>query len=216
MSQDGLTRTKTPIETSARALQILRAADELLAERGHDGVSMRDVAQRAGVNKALIFYYFGSRSKLFEKVLERYFRNHARALARAFNATGDVRTRVHHAVDTYLDFVEKNDLFSRLVQQEIARQEPQLPLIRDNLRTLFEMMREELDGVLPSEGALAVRHFFMTLASVTIHCSTYAEALADAWGVDPYSDQARRERREHIRWLTDTVVDRLVTERAGG
>ena len=163
-------RSKTPVETSARALQILAAADELLAERGPDQVSMRDVAERAGVNKALIFYYFGSRTQLFEKVLERYYRNHAKVLASAFSAGGTPMERVKRAVDAYLDFMDNNHLFARLVMQELAHHETaRLPQVRANLVSLYEVMREELGQILPADGPLSARHFFVTMASTVIH-----------------------------------------------
>ena len=53
----------------AKADAILAAADELFGERGYDAVSARDVARAAGVNKALVFYYFGSMEELFARVL---------------------------------------------------------------------------------------------------------------------------------------------------
>jgi AcrR family transcriptional regulator len=50
---------------------ILNAAEELFALRGYDGVTLRAVANQAGVDVALINYYFGSKSQLFDTVFER-------------------------------------------------------------------------------------------------------------------------------------------------
>lgn len=208
-------RSKTPVETSARALQILAAADELLAERGPDQVSMRDVAERAGVNKALIFYYFGSRTQLFEKVLERYYRNHAKVLATAFSAGGTPMERVRRAVDAYLDFMDNNHLFARLVMQEVAHQETaRLPQVRANLVSLYEVMREELVGILPAEGPLSARHFFVTMAGTVIHYYTYAKVLGPHWPTEPTAPEALRERRTHVQWLVETVMERLLRDGA--
>lgn len=207
-------RSKTPIETSARALQILAAADELLAERGPDQVSMRDVAERAGVNKALIFYYFGSRTQLFEKVLERYYRNHARALANAFASEGGPKERFKRAIDAYVDFMDSNHLFARLVMQEVAHHDTaKLPQIRVNLHNLFELVREACVGILPADGPLSAKHFFVTLSGIVIHYYTYSRIMRDAWSVDPMSPEALKERRQHLHWLSDTIVDRLTAQR---
>lgn len=208
-------RSKTPIETSARALQILHACDELLAERGPDHVSMRDVAERAGVNKALIFYYFGSRTELFEKVLERYYKNHTKALAAAFQGGGTPIERVRRAIDAYVDFMDQNHLFSRLVMQEIARHDDgKLPQIRANLQELYELMRDEFADLLPTEGPLAARHFFVTLSAMVINYYTYARVLGSSvWGRDPGSDESLDERRAHIQWLAETVMTRVMNER---
>jgi AcrR family transcriptional regulator len=212
---DAFQPPKGSIESSTRALQILQAADELLAERGHDGVSMRDVAQRAGVNKALIFYYFGSRAQLFEKVLERYYENHAEALKAIGEGRGTPRERVHHALDAYLDFVEHNELFSRLVQQELARQDPQLPLIRENLLKLHEALYAALGHALPERGPMAARQLFMTIGCLVVHHGTFATSPLALASDDLHGDTGREERRAHVHWLADTIVDRVERELIG-
>ncbi|WP_431212540.1 TetR family transcriptional regulator [Puia sp. P3] len=49
---------------------ILTSAEKLFAEKGFDGTSVRDIAQLAGVNLAMISYYFGSKEKLLEALIE--------------------------------------------------------------------------------------------------------------------------------------------------
>ena len=49
---------------------ILSVAEELFGEKGFDGTSVRDIAQSAGVNLAMISYYFGSKEKLLESLIE--------------------------------------------------------------------------------------------------------------------------------------------------
>ncbi len=48
----------------------MNAAEKLFAVNGFDGTSVRDIAQEAGVNVAMISYYFGSKEKLMEAVFE--------------------------------------------------------------------------------------------------------------------------------------------------
>src|ERR1700748_3859017 len=48
---------------------ILIVAEQLFAEKGFDGTSVRDIAQSAGVNLAMISYYFGSKEKLLEALI---------------------------------------------------------------------------------------------------------------------------------------------------
>lgn len=51
--------------------RILDAGERRFAENGYSGTSLRDVANRAGVNQALITYYFGSKLSFFEAVFKR-------------------------------------------------------------------------------------------------------------------------------------------------
>ncbi len=52
--------------------RFLDAAERLLVEAGHAGITTRRVAQEAGANHGLVHYYFGSIENLFVRVLERF------------------------------------------------------------------------------------------------------------------------------------------------
>lgn len=60
-------------------LKILKAAEEIFAEEGFDGARVDDIAKRAGVNKALIYYYFESK----EQILEELSKNHLKEILEA-------------------------------------------------------------------------------------------------------------------------------------
>jgi len=62
--------TKTEPRLDRRAA-ILNAAEELFAKHGYDGVTLRSIAKRAGVDLALPNYYFGPKRDLFDAVLMR-------------------------------------------------------------------------------------------------------------------------------------------------
>lgn len=53
-----------------RRKDILVSAERLFAERGYDGVSVRDIATAAGVPIALVGYYFGKKQQLFSTIFE--------------------------------------------------------------------------------------------------------------------------------------------------
>ena len=54
------------MEYSEKQVQIMEAAEKLFAEKGFNGTSVRDIAETADVNLAMISYYFGSKDKLLE------------------------------------------------------------------------------------------------------------------------------------------------------
>lgn len=58
------------MDLNDKQIQIIEIAERLFAERGFDGTSVRDIAHEAGVNIAMISYYFGSKEKLMEALLE--------------------------------------------------------------------------------------------------------------------------------------------------
>ena len=68
------TSSASPSQASrkATASALLDAAERLLIEVGHSGVSTRRLAEEAGANQGLVHYYFGSMDELFVQVLERF------------------------------------------------------------------------------------------------------------------------------------------------
>ena len=54
------------MEYNDKQVQIMETAEKLFADKGFDGASVRDIADEAGVNVAMISYYFGSKEKLLE------------------------------------------------------------------------------------------------------------------------------------------------------
>jgi AcrR family transcriptional regulator len=193
-------------------MQILDAAEQLLGEVGYGGVSAQDVAERAGVNKALVFYYWGSMPELFEKVLERYYERHRHALAAALEGGGSLAKRVHRVVDAYLDFIEGNRLYARIVQQQVASANPGLELVQRHLGSFFTWTTGVLAELAPADGPLAARHFYMSLSGIVINYFTYAPVLGELWGRDPMSAEALAERRDHVHWLVDRLLQGLNTE----
>ena len=51
--------------------QIIEIAERLFAEQGFEAISVREIARAAGVNIAMISYYFGSKEKLYEEIIRR-------------------------------------------------------------------------------------------------------------------------------------------------
>jgi AcrR family transcriptional regulator len=70
-----MTKTAVEARTSARAAAeqaLLDAAERLLVDVGHAGITPRRLAEEAGVNHGLVHYYFGSNENLLARALERF------------------------------------------------------------------------------------------------------------------------------------------------
>ena len=67
--------TKTTGQTTARSTAeeaLLDAAERLLVDAGHAGITTRRLAEEAGVNHGLVHYYFGSNENVLVRTLERF------------------------------------------------------------------------------------------------------------------------------------------------
>ncbi len=208
-----MVRTETADKTP-RAERILEAAEALLAEVGYEAASVGAIAARAEVNKALVFYYFDSKEALMERVLERYYRAHLDALAEArLAAEGeDARARIHRLVDAYLDFMAANHRYPRMVLQLLAGSSLPPALVQRHLAPLFDWVTKALAEVAPGAGPLAARHFYVSFANLVTGYFTYAPVLDSLWGEGLLSPAALAERRAHVRWMVDAVLDRLAAD----
>ncbi len=70
-----MTKVADPQKTAARTAAeeaLLDAAERLLVDVGHAGITTRRLAEEAGVNHGLVHYYFGSNESLLVRALERF------------------------------------------------------------------------------------------------------------------------------------------------
>ena len=89
------------VDSPQRRRDILRAAAELFAVHGYNGVSLRDIAGRANVPVALCTYYFGRKSELFASVFL-HSSDHIekrRAALQAFPESGSLEQLLHLWID---------------------------------------------------------------------------------------------------------------------
>lgn len=198
-----------PAPLKERAEQILASAESLFGQRGYDGVSVRDIADVAGVKKAAVFYYFEGKEDLLERVLQRYYAAHREALTDAFEAEGPMRDRLHGTIDAYLGFMADNHTYARLVQGLVACSPDWHGHLQANLEPLLRWTEQALAGVAPEQGPLAARHFFLTLSGAVINTFTYAPVLAPMWRGDLLSPDGLQERRDHLHFVVDALMDRL-------
>jgi AcrR family transcriptional regulator len=192
-------------QTPDRANEILNACETLLVEKGAAALSASAIAKEAGVNKALVFYYWGSLPKLVEAAIEGYYARHKVALAEALEDAADL-TRF---VDVYFDFMCDHQGFARVVQEQVASRGPYTELVAGHLKTLLGWTEERLGALLPNEGPLAARHFQLSFSAAVINYFTYAPIFGEAWGIDPLSKEALEERRAHLHWIVDTWMQGL-------
>lgn len=88
---------------SGREEQILNAATQVFLEKGKDGATMQEIADRAGVNKALLHYYFRSKDRLYETVFARQVDEFFGRFAEIIPRTDDIREFLESFVPNYID-----------------------------------------------------------------------------------------------------------------
>jgi TetR/AcrR family transcriptional regulator len=88
--------------------KIYQAATQVFIHRGRDGTRMEDIAKEAGINKALLHYYFRSKDKLYSAVFEREVRKVVADLFLSINLELDIQTFLYTFIDNYIDRLHQN------------------------------------------------------------------------------------------------------------
>ncbi|MBD3321035.1 MAG: TetR family transcriptional regulator [Chitinivibrionales bacterium] len=110
-------------ERSGTEQKILDAARAAFVAKGLAGARMQSVADSAGVNKALLHYYFRSKMNLYEAVLQDTMARLWSCLRKAVQAyprAGDIRELIHTIVSLYIRTMQANPDFPRLFLREVA------------------------------------------------------------------------------------------------
>lgn len=69
---------------------ILNCALQLFYQKGYDAVGVQEIVEKAGVTKPTLYYYFGSKRGLLEKLLEEHFGKLEEKLVHAASGTGKI------------------------------------------------------------------------------------------------------------------------------
>src|SRR5262249_36203548 len=101
---------------------ILKAALEEFSQEGVSGARTDEIARRAGVNKALLYYYFNDKEGLYAAVLDEVFAGLSERVQSALGETHlPPRTRLLGYVQAHFDYIAGTPYYPGLVQREFMR-----------------------------------------------------------------------------------------------
>ena len=197
---------------------ILAAALAEFAGHGLAGARMDAIASAAGVNKALLYYYFRSKDELYAAVLDEFFQRLRTRIGRALDTGTSPGERILLYARAHFDCVSESRHYARLVHDEMSvggEGSPHLRHIVENyirpiaLRVL-EALREgsatgEFRQVDPAQFAPT-----MAASIVTYFVSPVVRRLRAG---DPYAPDAIKERRAAV---LDFIAAALFFDRTAG
>ena len=99
----------------------MRAAIDEFIENGYHGARTRGIAKRAGVNNALIHYYYGSKKEIYVKVLNEVGDFIVGALSVIKNDDAPVEVKMGEIMDVYADFFTEHGHYAKLMLYEVIR-----------------------------------------------------------------------------------------------
>jgi AcrR family transcriptional regulator len=110
-------------------------------EKGIDGARMQDIADKAGINKALLHYYFRSKEKLFEMIFMEEARKFMPKVTSIMVSELTLFEKVEKFVGEYIDTLLQNPLLPIFILNEINRNP------KDAIKKIFGNQRPPIDKV---------------------------------------------------------------------
>jgi AcrR family transcriptional regulator len=148
--------------------KLIETAQKLFEEKGYDGVRMRELSERAGVNKGLLHYYFKSKEAIFHDVFIRkagkLYLNFESILKRD---DIDFEVKIELMVDGYFNLLTKSPKLPLFILSELNKH-PQL-LKETQLPETMQGTIYQLDIALKEENAgLNAFHFLLSIISLCV------------------------------------------------
>lgn len=101
--------------------KIVQAAEKIFIEKGMAGARMQEIADEAGINKALLHYYYRSKEKLFEIVFKMAAKTFLPNVVKVFKSDDDFFTKIRLFVLHYMNLIEKNPHIPGFIIHELNR-----------------------------------------------------------------------------------------------
>lgn len=152
--------------------KILAAAKKVFTSKGMTGARMQDIADEAGINKALLHYYFRDKDKLFEVVFLEEAQKFFPKINSIFNSEVPLFEKIHNFVSEYIAEMQENPYLPWFVINEINRDPDQFMYKlwgKDNLPKpgkFLEQIEEEIKA--GRIRRIHPVHLLMNMLSMTI------------------------------------------------
>ncbi len=193
----GRRKVKNPLT----ARRILAAAEEHFADQGMAGARTEEIAAAAHANKAMLYYYFGDKSRLHRAVMENLLRQLRNAAFAPLAAKTSSRDRLIGWVNGYFDFFAMHPNYPRLVQREVMDTAPKFEwIVREYFRPFHKRLRSLIEeGVASGEFRKVDAHqTVFTVLGMTVFYFAAAPVMSQVSGRNVLSPQALKERKHAL------------------
>lgn len=102
---------------------ILTVAEELFAEKGFEGTSVRELCSKAGVNVAMVSYYFGSKEQLMEALIEFRSGFMREKLDEIKQMDISASQKIELIIEHYVDRIFSHSQYHRILHRELTLQQ---------------------------------------------------------------------------------------------
>jgi AcrR family transcriptional regulator len=192
----------TTSSVRSRREEILDEATQLFAERGYEGTSMADLAERVGLRKASLFHHFTSKEVLYAAVLARLVERVGQTIAAGTLAPGSYEERLDSIADAITGVLCEQPFAARLLIREVMDWGP---VARDHLSEQILSVLGVAEAFIQAgqaEGAFAqidVKQLVISLVGVHFMPFAIGHVVKGFLGTDPADAAFEAPRRDAVK-----------------
>lgn len=190
--------------------KILAAAEKVFFESGFSGARTIKIAEEAGVTHAMLHYYFGTKEKLFEIVIERKLGMLADIVLRAFsNSDESLEAMIRRGVEEHFDFISSSPMLPRFLLNEFYTNPSRLDIIKKIIAPRIADSLDDLQRKIDDEARVGrcrrvdARMLIMDMVSLNIFPVIAYPMATMIMGPESLIGEARK--RENV----DTILKKL-------
>lgn len=101
--------------------KILEAAKHVFVAKGMEGARMQEIADEAGINKALLHYYFRSKERLFEAIFGEIIKFAFPKITRILQSDSGIAIKIEQFIDAYMEILLKHPFIPGFIMKELSR-----------------------------------------------------------------------------------------------
>ncbi len=150
---------------------ILESAREIFIKKGFDGARMQEIADHAGINKALLHYYYRNKENLFAAIFENTLRQISPHIMDLFNDEIPLEVKVWKFVDNYIELIRKYPRLPLFILNEINVNPGRiLEYLKFTDLVEFDKLEKQLSEEHKKGNIIKVdvKHFIVNILSLTI------------------------------------------------
>ena len=181
---------------------ILQAAIREFSREGVAGARTDAIARAAGVNKALLYYYFKDKETLYAAVLDQVFGGLSQSIQKALSSDLPPREKLLAYVGAHFDYIASHPLYHRITQGEMMRAaRGAAPQLKRIAKQYFVPLFRKVAAVIAEGQATGdfrpvdPLHFVPSMIAIIVFPFTNAPVLRMVAGVDPYASELVAARR---------------------
>lgn len=203
---------------SDKQIQILTTAERLFSSNGFDGTSVRDIADEAGVNIAMISYYFGSKEKLMEALFaQRSDDINMQIESLLHNEEISPMQKMENLVDSYIERVmQKQQFFKIMMCEQVINKNPVIVKVmgdskKKNMESINRLIKDgqQKKAFRKNVDVLLLMNTLIGCITQTMLTLDYYKEFNDLQNVpqDQFFEQIKQKLSIHIKFLFKALLN---------